>query len=148
VAVFGGSYGGFMTYLITVKRPELFKAAVAWVGISDLARLYASSMEHFKYFLRAQMGDPAERSELWRERSAVNFMARLRAKLLIVHGVNDPRCPIDQARVVRDRLLALGRREGEDFEYVELSEEGHGTTDLDQKVRTFRLLADFLKRSL
>ncbi len=49
VAVFGGSYGGFMTFLNTVKRPELFKAGAAWVGFSDLPRLYAGSMEHFRY---------------------------------------------------------------------------------------------------
>ncbi|HLZ69180.1 MAG TPA: prolyl oligopeptidase family serine peptidase [Dehalococcoidia bacterium] len=148
VGVFGGSYGGFMTLLITVKRPELFKAGAAWVGISDLPRLYASSMEHFKYYLREQMGDPEQNAELWRDRSAVNFMESLRARLLIVHGVNDPRCPIEQARVVRDRLLALGRREGEDFEYVEKGAEGHGSTDLDQKTETYRLLADFLARRL
>jgi len=148
VAVFGGSYGGFMTYLITVKRPELFKAAAAWIGISDLPRLYAASMEHFKYYLRQQMGDPELHAELWRDRSAVNFLENLRAKLLVVHGVNDPRCPIEQARVVRERLLALGRREGEDFEYVEKGAEGHGSTDIDQKTETYRLLADFLARRL
>jgi dipeptidyl aminopeptidase/acylaminoacyl peptidase len=148
LGVYGGSYGGYMSYLITVKKPDLFKAAVAWVGISDLQRLYAASMEHFKYYLRQQMGDPAERGEVWHDRSAINFMDRLRAKLLIVHGVNDPRCPIEQARVVRDRLVALGRREGEDFEYVELSEEGHGSTDQGQRARAFALLTDFLRRNL
>jgi dipeptidyl aminopeptidase/acylaminoacyl peptidase len=148
LAVFGGSYGGFMTFLIAVKKPELFKAAVAWVGISDLMKLYESSMEHFKYYFRAQMGDPQERAEVWHDRSAINFMDRLRAKLLIVHGVNDPRCPIEQARIVRDRLQALGRREGVDFEYEELSDEGHGSTDQAQKVRAFRLLANFLRTYL
>jgi dipeptidyl aminopeptidase/acylaminoacyl peptidase len=72
----------------------------------------------------------------------------LQAKLLIVHGVNDPRCPISQARVFRDRLLADGKQEGQDFEYVELSDEGHGSTDQGQRLRAFRLLADFLGRSL
>ncbi len=148
LGVYGGSYGGYMSFLIAVKKPDLFKAAVAWVGISDLLLLYNASMEHFKYYLRQQMGDPAERGEVWHDRSAVNFMEQLRAKLLIVHGVNDPRCPIEQARVVRDRLVALGRHEGEDFEYVELSEEGHGSTDQGQKVRAFSLLTDFLRRSL
>lgn len=65
-----------------------------------------------------------------------------------MHGVNDPRCPIDQARAVRERLLALGRREGVEFEYVEKGEEGHGSTDLDQKTESYRLLADFLARRL
>lgn len=148
LGLFGGSYGGFMTYLATVKRPELWKAAVAWVGITDLKLMYGESMPHFQYILRAQLGDPIEQAELWADRSAVNFAGALRARLLMLHGVNDPRCPVTQARAFRDALRALGRKEGEDFEYVEFADEGHGSTDIDQKLRAFTLLADFFERSL
>lgn len=148
LAIFGGSYGGYMTYLATVKHPELWKAAVAWVGITDLKALYDASMEHFKYYLRAQMGDPEENAALWADRSPANFAANLRARLLIVHGTNDPRCPIEQARIFRDRLLAAGKTLGADFEYVELSDEGHGSTDIEQRLRIYRLLDDFLARQL
>lgn len=148
IGVYGGSYGGYMTFIATVKKPDLWKAAVAWVGISDLHRMYESSMEHFKYFLRQMMGDPEADADLWRDRSAVHFMENLKAKLFIVHGVNDPRCPVEQARIARDRLLELGKVEGEDFEYVELGEEGHGSSDIGQKIRSYRLLADFMERRL
>ncbi|HEV8230423.1 MAG TPA: S9 family peptidase [Candidatus Limnocylindria bacterium] len=148
LVVFGGSYGGFMTFIAATKKPELWRAAVAWVGISDLHRLYEKSMEHFKYYFREQMGDPEQERALWRDRSAIEFADRLRAKLLMVHGVNDPRCPVDQSRIFRDRLLELGRTEGQDFEYVELGDEGHGSTDIAQKIRTFNILADYLERVL
>ena len=148
LVVFGGSYGGFMTFIAAVKKPELWRAAVAWVGISDLHKLYAKSMEHFKYYFREQMGDPEKDFALWRDRSAIEFADQLKAKLLMVHGVNDPRCPVDQSRIFRDRLLELGRKEGEDFEYVELADEGHGSSDIKQKIRTFRILADYLEKVL
>ena len=148
LVVFGGSYGGFMSLIAATKKPDLWRAAVSWVGISDLHKLYEKSMEHFKYYFREQMGDPEEDRALWRDRSAVEFADRLRAKLLMVHGVNDPRCPVEQSRIVRDRLLELGRKEGEDFEYVELGDEGHGSTDIAQKIRTFNILADYLERVL
>jgi dipeptidyl aminopeptidase/acylaminoacyl peptidase len=148
LVVFGGSYGGFMTLIAATKKPDLWRAAVAWVGISDLHRLYEKSMEHFKYYFREQMGDPEKDSALWRDRSAIEFADKLQAKLLMVHGVNDPRCPVDQSRIFRDRLLELGRKEGEDFEYVELGDEGHGSTDIAQKIRTFNILADYLERVL
>jgi dipeptidyl aminopeptidase/acylaminoacyl peptidase len=148
LVVFGGSYGGYMTFMAVTKKPGLWRAGVAWVGITDLARMYAKSMEHFKYFLREQMGDPEANSPLWADRSAINFAQNLRAKLLIVHGINDPRCPVEQARIFRDRLLELGRKEGEDFEYVELGDEGHGSSDAEQKIRTYRILADYLDRVL
>ena len=72
----------------------------------------------------------------------------MRAKLLMVHGVNDPRCPVSQSRIFRDKLLALGKQEGEDFEYVELNDEAHGSADIQQKIRTFTILADYLERVL
>jgi dipeptidyl aminopeptidase/acylaminoacyl peptidase len=148
LVVFGGSYGGFMAYLAATKKPDLWHAAVAAVGITDLHRLYENSMEHFKYILREQMGDPEKDRALWRDRSAIEFADRLRAKLLMVQAVNDARVPVDQSRTFRDRLLDLGKREGEDFEYVELGDEGHGFTDIAQKIRLFSLLADYLDRAL
>ncbi len=108
----------------------------------------SESREHFRYFLREQMGDPKIDRDLWRDRSAIEFADQLRARLLMVHGVNDPRCPVSQSRIFRDKLVALGKREGEDFEYVELADEGHGSADIQQKIRTFTILADYLERVL
>ncbi|MGH2471400.1 MAG: S9 family peptidase [Candidatus Limnocylindria bacterium] len=148
LVVFGGSYGGFMTLMAATKKPDLWRAAVAWVGISDLHRMWDESKEHFRYFLREQMGDPQKDRDLWRDRSAIEFAGRLSAKLLMVHGVNDPRCPVSQSRIFRDRLVELGKREGDDFDYVELADEGHGSADIEQKIRTFTILADYLDRVL
>jgi dipeptidyl aminopeptidase/acylaminoacyl peptidase len=152
IAVLGGSYGGYLTYMAAVKKPELFKAAVALIGITDLNTLYEEGMPHIQYYLRQQMGDPVEDAELWRDRSALNFAHQLQAKLLMMHGLNDPRCPIGQARRFRDRLLELGRREGtgaeDDFEYHEF-EMGHGSGgSVEQRIREFELIADFLERRL
>ena len=72
----------------------------------------------------------------------------MRAKLLITHGVNDARCPIEQARLFQDRLRELGRVEGEDFKYVEFEDEGHSSYDIAQKTRTFKIMVDFLERFL
>lgn len=153
IGIFGGSFGGYMSFIAVVKKPDVFKIGAPWVGISDLHLMYEESMEHFKYGLRHQMGDPVADAALWRDRSAITHAANLKAKLLIVHGVNDPRCPVSQARVFRDRLLALGKREGtgpaDDFEYHEFADEGHGPSgDIQGKIRMFTLLADFVARRL
>jgi len=148
IGIFGGSYGGYMTCMATTKAPEFWKAGIAWVGMTDLHALYDESMPHFKYYLRQQMGDPEAQADLWRDRSALNFAGDMRAKLLIVHGINDPRCPISQARCFRDRLIALGKVEGRDFEYQEVGEEGHGSTDQNQRLRAFELVAGFFEHSL
>lgn len=146
IVVSGGSYGGYLTYMAMVMAPEKWKAGIAWIGITDLAKLYESSMPHFKYFLRYFMGDPEENEDLWRDRSAITHAANLQAPLLIIHGISDPRCPIEQARLFRDKLTELNFTEGEHFDYEELTEEGHGSADQEQKIRIFELMADFLER--
>ncbi len=148
IGVFGVSYGGYMTFMAVTKKPELWKAAVASVGITDLHRLYEKNNDQFKYYLRQQMGDPDKDADLWRERSAINFADRLRAKLLMIHGSNDPRCPVEQSQLFRDKLLELGRTEGTDFEYVEFTDQGHGSADIAHKIRTYQLMADYFKRNL
>jgi len=148
IGIFGGSYGGYMTYMAVTKKPDLWKAAVARVGITDLHKLYEEDLPHFKDYFRELMGDPIEDHELWRDRSPITFAQNLRAKLLMLHGSTDPRCPITQARLFRERLLELGRTEGEDFEYVEFVDEGHGTFDIEQKLRTYRLVENFFSRWL
>lgn len=95
------------------------------------------------------MGDPEADAELWRERSPLNYVANVKAPLLIIHGVNDPRCPIGQSRAFRDGLIRSGKQEGTDFEYVEFDDEGHGGwTDQEMRTRTFALMIDFFDRRL
>jgi dipeptidyl aminopeptidase/acylaminoacyl peptidase len=148
VVIWGGSYGGYMTFMAVTKEPALWQIGVPIVGISDLQALYSQSMPHFKYYLQEQMGDPEENADLWQDRSAANFAGNVQAKLMILHGVNDPRCPISQARIFRDRLLEAGKIEGRDFEYVEFGEEGHGSTDQAQRLRMYGAVSEFLHRSL
>jgi dipeptidyl aminopeptidase/acylaminoacyl peptidase len=148
VAVFGGSYGGYSAYCQMTMHPEPWAAGVAWTGVTDLHALFEESMPQFKTTLKRYLGDPAENADLYRERSPVEHVDGVEAPIAIVHGVNDPRCPISQARRFRDALEERGLSDPDDFEYTELGEEGHGSTDLDQKVRAFELVGDVLDRRL
>ena len=150
IAVVGGSYGGYSVNMQLLQYPELYAAGLSQVGITDLEALYAESMPHFQTVLERYLGDPDEHAARYEERSPVTHVENLAAPLSIVHGVNDPRCPISQARLFRDALLDAGYDEGEDgdFEYTELGEEGHGSTDIDDTIRTFELVADFLDRRM
>lgn len=150
VAVFGGSYGGYSVYCqLTMYHDRCpWATGIAWVGITDLHELYEESMSHFKHMLRTQMGDPEENHDRWRDRSPIEHVDDMTAPIFIIHGVNDSRCPVNQARLFRDALQEHGWVIGEDFEYEELGEEGHGSTDIDQKIRAFKLLEDYLDRRL
>jgi dipeptidyl aminopeptidase/acylaminoacyl peptidase len=163
VVVFGGSYGGYSAYWQMVQYPDLYDAGIAWIGVSDLPDMYENTMPHFRTELMEKyLGTPEDNPEIYEERSPTTHADNVSAPLLIVHGVNDRRVPVSQARLFREALEAAGYEEGGtpaesrgdgsavggDFEYEELGEEGHASSDIDQKIRTFQILEDFLERRI
>lgn len=146
VGIEGISYGGFLTYIALTKRPEVFCAGCAIAGVTDWPLCYAQEAPALQQLDRELLGDPEANRALWADRSPVNFADRLRAPILMLHGANDPRCPVDQARVFRDALVRAGRVEGRDFEYLEFSDEGHWSWDVDEMMRTFGPMTDFFRR--
>jgi dipeptidyl aminopeptidase/acylaminoacyl peptidase len=147
VVVFGGSYGGYSAYWQMVQFPDLYDAGVAWIGLTDLEDMFENTMPHFRTeLMQKYLGTPAENPEVYTERSPITHVENVDAPLLLVHGVNDRRVPVSQARRFREALENAGYEEDTDFEYRELGEEGHASSDQAQKLRMFELLADFLDR--
>jgi dipeptidyl aminopeptidase/acylaminoacyl peptidase len=109
--------------------------------------MFENTMPHFKTeLMQKYLGTPEQNPDLYTERSAVTHVENVDAPLFLIHGVNDRRVPVSQARIFRDALEEAGYEAGEEFEYEELGEEGHASSDQEQKLRTFKLLADFLDR--
>ena len=147
VVVYGGSYGGYSANWQLVQFPDLYAAGITWVGVSDLFDMAENTMPHFRSELMVKyLGEPDENHDRYEERSPVTHAANLDAPLLIVHGVNDRRVPVSQARLLRDALDDAGFAAGDDYEYEELGEEGHGSSDIDDKIRSLELIDDFLDR--
>jgi dipeptidyl aminopeptidase/acylaminoacyl peptidase len=153
VVVFGGSYGGYSAYWQMVQYPDLYDAGIAWIGLTDLEDMFENTMPHFRTeLMRKYLGTPDENPDLYEERSPVTHVENVDAPLFLVHGVNDRRVPVSQARIFREALEDAGYEEDDgesdegDFEYRELGEEGHASSDQEQKLRMFRLLVDFLDR--
>ncbi|WP_188456708.1 S9 family peptidase [Virgibacillus oceani] len=95
LGVTGGSYGGFMTNWI-VGHTNRFKAAVTQRSISNWLSFYGVS--DIGYFFtdwelgESRLNNPAK---LW-EFSPLKYVDNVETPLLIVHGEQDLRCPIEQ----------------------------------------------------
>lgn len=95
LGVTGGSYGGFMTNWI-VGHTNRFKAAVTQRSISNWLSFYGVSDIGY-FFTKWELGknlleDP---TKLW-EFSPLKYAEHVETPLLIVHGEQDLRCPIEQ----------------------------------------------------
>ena len=122
----GESYGAFLALLATSLEPALWSRCVALTPFLSGPRLYEEAPA-----IRGLLEQLAGGEELHDDlgpRDVLRLCHALRAKLLIVHGERDEMIPVNQSRALRQRLLMLGRREGVDFEYLEVPDGGHDLT--------------------
>ncbi len=142
-AVVGGwSWGGYVTLMELGKHPELWLCGVAGVPVGDYELGYEDLSPLLQAYDRALLGGtPAEVPELMRDRNPINHADEVRAPVLFLIGENDSRCPYRQAMAYVERLAA---RDHPHESYVFAT--GHGSNDLDEKVRQQRVILSFLER--
>jgi len=138
LAAMGGSYGGFMTLAVLVEDAELWDAGVDIVGIAD----WHTFFENQKGWRRAQRtpeyGDPlAGDADFLAEFSPLRRADRITAPLLVIHGRNDVRVPLDEALQIAEAVS--------DSELLVFDDEGHGIMRHPNRVRAYRRALDFLR---
>ncbi len=107
LGVTGGSYGGFMTNWI-VGHTNRFKAAVTQRSISNWVSFFGVSDIGY-YFTKWQIGqDMGDAETLWNH-SPLKYAKNIETPLLILHGENDDRCPIEQAEQLYITLKSMGK---------------------------------------
>jgi dipeptidyl-peptidase-4 len=83
MGIHGWSYGGFMTINMLLQYPDLFRVGVAGGPVIDWK--YYEVMYGERY-----MDTPRENPEGYEESSLLNRAGKLKARLLIIHGDEDP----------------------------------------------------------
>ena len=142
IAIVGASYGGYMTYLALGKVPDLWAAGAAIVGITDWREMYDLSDAAFRSFVERYFGKPEENPDLYRDRSPIEFVERVRAPLLIWHRGNDSRCPLAPVEKYATKLKQFGKT----FEIEVVWDEGHGFQKTENVVRQYQGVVRFLGR--
>ena len=139
--VAGWSWGGYVTLLELGKHPELWRCGIAGVPIGDYEDGYEDLSPLLKAYDRSLLGgaEPRDVPELMRDRNPINFVDNVRAPVLFVIGRNDSRCPYRQAMRYVERLE---RRSHPHEVYV--FETGHGSFDVDERVRQVSTILRFL----
>ncbi len=141
VGVYGGSYGGFLTYMALFRQPDLFAAGAALRPVSDWAHY---NEDYSGNILNRPEIDP----EAYAKSSPIEYAAGLRKPLLICDGVQDQNVFFqDNVRMVQ-RLIELKK---ENFELAIYPVEDHGfvqpTSWLDEYRRIFKLFETNLKKA-
>jgi dipeptidyl aminopeptidase/acylaminoacyl peptidase len=119
LAVFGHSYGGYLTAW-AITQTTRFRAAVVQAGAVDVAALYGQS-DIQKYRAYEFRGAPWATPDDWRRVSPMTYIQNVKTPTLIMNGEADPRVPYPQGQELYRALLALGVP----TEFVHFPREGH-----------------------
>jgi dipeptidyl aminopeptidase/acylaminoacyl peptidase len=144
LAVYGGSYGGFMVLAALTTNPDLWAAGVDLVGIANFVTFLENTGPWRRHLREAEYGSLEHDRDFLIEISPITRVDRIRAPLLVIHGANDPRVPIGEAEQMVERLRSLGRT----VEFLRLEDEGHQIAKLKNKLVALPLAVDFLRRHL
>jgi dipeptidyl aminopeptidase/acylaminoacyl peptidase len=100
IVMYGMSRGGMMTYL-AIKEGAEIKAAAVVGGITDLVQTYEEREEGMKRIIRELVG--MDRNE-WKKRSAYYWPDKINIPVLILHGEDDRRVRVSQAKKLSEKL--------------------------------------------
>ena len=143
LAIFGGSYGGYMVLCALVEEPAMFAAGVDLYGDSEIAESFRHGDRPGRLDLLKQIGTPDDptRAELFRRGSPVYRAERIEAPLLILHGRKDKRV----VPLMTERMVEALEIEGKTHEVHWYDDEGHGWERRENRRDAYERIVRFLR---
>ena len=144
IGITGGSYGGYMTLIALAKDPDFYKAGADSYGMFDLVEDYHLTKDRFGLWYETEMGTPETHAELFADRSAIRFLDRIKAPLIVFQGANDTNVPKHESDKMVEALKKMGRK----VEYVVYPDEGHGFTRRPNRIDNMQRTVAFFREHL
>jgi dipeptidyl aminopeptidase/acylaminoacyl peptidase len=136
----GGSYGGFVTLAALTEYPDLWAAGVDIVGIANFVTFLENTGSWRRSLREAEYGSLEDDRELLESISPINSIDRIEAPLFVLHGENDPRVPVGEARQVAEAAEAAGVP----VETLVFEDEGHGIAKRENRIEAHAAIIEFL----
>jgi dipeptidyl aminopeptidase/acylaminoacyl peptidase len=145
ICVYGGSYGAYAALEGTVREPDMFKCAIGMSGVYDLPLMYGKGdiqqdkrgVTYLKDVLGEDMADLRARSPVYNAKA-------IKAKVLLLHGGDDVRAPLEHAKRMREALIEAGNPP----EWILRGAEVHGFINPSDRVDAYTRMLEFLDRNI
>jgi len=139
IGIYGGSYGGFMTFMALFRAPDSFAAGAALRPVVDW-------MHYNNGYTARILNTPEVDPEAYQRSSPISHAEGLQDPLLIASGMQDDNVFFQDSVLLVQRLIELKK---ENFELAVYPLDGHAFTHpeswLDEYRRVFRLMETHLK---
>lgn len=142
IGIMGRSYGGFMVLAAITSYPELWAAAVDIVGIANFLTFFEHTGAWRRHLRSPEYGDPERDADFLREVSPLFKAERITTPLLVLHGANDPRVPMGEAK----QIVAAVRANGRPAELLLFPDEGHFMLRQSTQLTAYPATGDWFER--
>ncbi len=139
VGITGWSFGGYMSALAVLRRPDVFKAAVAGAPVTDW-------MDYDTCYTERYLGvpDAGRWPDAYKEGSLLTYAADLSRPLLLIHGTADDNVYLRHSL----RLIEALFRAGQPFEFLPLSSFTHMVPDPVVRIQLEKRIAEYFQKHL
>ena len=139
VGITGWSFGGYMSALAVLRRPDIFKAAVAGAPVSEW-------MDYDTCYTERYLGVPGARRwpDAYKEGSLLTYAAGLSRPLLVIHGTADDNVYLRHSL----ELLNAFFRAGKTAEFLPLSSFTHMVPDPVVRTRLEERIVEYFRQHL
>ncbi|MCE9574893.1 MAG: S9 family peptidase [Deltaproteobacteria bacterium] len=103
VGIYGWSFGGYLSAMATILRPDVFQCGIAGAPVTDW-NLYDSA------YTERYMKQPADNADGYRTTSAIENAGKLVRPLLIIHGIADDNVHLANSLGLVQALFVAGKR--------------------------------------
>jgi dipeptidyl-peptidase 4 len=133
VGIYGWSFGGYMAALAVLRRPDVFKVAVAGAPVVDW-------MDYDTHYTERYLGLPEQAPSAYTQSSLLTYAGKLEVPLLLVHGTADDNVYFFHSLKLADALL----RNGQNVDFLPLPGTTHQIGDPIVRERLWRRVAAYL----
>lgn len=147
VGIYGASFGGYATLTGITKTPELYAAAVDYVGVSNMFTFLGTIppyWETMRNMFNERVGDLEKDKEMLKKISPVFHVDKIVTPLFVAQGANDPR--VNKAE--SDQIVAALKNRGVQVEYMVKENEGHGFHNEENSIEFYNAMIKFLDKHL
>lgn len=137
IAIFGWSYGGFMSTLCMTKGAEVFDVGIAVAPVTNWKYYDNIYTERF-------MRTPRENPDGYENNSPINFTDHLKGKYMLVHGTADDNVHVQNTLDLVTSLVAADK----DFELMLYPNKNHGIYGGNTRYHLYRKMTSFLLENL
>jgi len=147
LCIHGVSYGGYAALNAVVREPDLYKCSIPDAGLYEI-ELQWNKADSFKgnnkardNYIKQSFGSLDK--PVLDARSPALHVDKIKAELLLVHGTEDVRVPIENAYFLEKQLNKIGKSYDKIYR-----KDGHGFQKVSNRIDLYKKLLEFLDKNI